>query len=111
VSIVVFDVGDLVRLGNPSTDTESDPFRNISGVATDPDTVTVRVKRPHGTDFVLGWPSAGANGNLIHETVGRFYGDYAVQPGETGLFSWLFAGTGAVETSQMGLFYVRWSPV
>ena len=111
MSIVVFDEGDLVRLGNPSTDTDSDPFRNITGAAADPDSVVLTVKRPDGTNYELGWPSAAANGNLVHETTGRFYGDYEVLQGQTGLFNWRFKGTGAVETAEMGLFYVRWSPI
>jgi hypothetical protein len=111
VTIPVFDEGDLVRLGNPSSNTDTDPFRDIAGTATNPTAVALTVLRPDGTDFVLGWPVAGVNGNLINETTGRFYGDYAVQAGETGLFAWRFSGTGEVETSEAGLFYVRWRPL
>jgi hypothetical protein len=113
VSIPAFDVGDRIRLGN-STGTNSDgtardPFRDVNGSATDPTAVSLQLIQPDGTLLVYNWPNQGlGDGLLLREALGRFYWDVTLSA--AGRWRWKLSGTGAVETSEEGELYVRWSP-
>ena len=109
--ITAFDVGDSIRLGNHAGTNEDETaraaFTDILGVATDPTTVVLSVKKPGVESDVYGFPT-GADGNLTKEATGRFYRD--VDLDVHGLWHWQLTGTGVVETSESGAFYVRRSP-
>lgn len=99
------DIGDLIRVGNPSQDTASAAFSTIAGTATDPTAVTLVVQKPDGTQLAYSWPSAGANGTLTKESTGRFYYEVAIDQAGTWLFR--LAGTGAVVAASEGSFRVQ----
>lgn len=111
----VFDVGDLVRLGNhtPSAAETAagvvrDPFFNVAGAVADPATVTLQVQRPAGTALVYGWPVAGADGSLTREGAagsGRFHVDVTLNT--PGLWRWRLSSTGDPTTAEEGALYVR----
>lgn len=108
-----FDRGDLIRLGNVVGDnddgTTREPFTNLASVATDPTAVSLQVLKPGGTLLVYNWPLQGpGDGVLDHPSTGRFSWDLHLD--ETGAWAWQLSGTGTVETSEAGRFFVRWSP-
>lgn len=88
----VFDVGDLVRVSGPFT---------VGGVATDPTTVSLAVKDPSGNVATYTY----AAGEIIRDSQGNYHKD--VSADEAGIWSWYWAGTGAVETAGEGYFEVR----
>ena len=94
------DIGQTVALGNPSSSLGSAAFTNAAGVATDPTSVTLTVRKPSGSTLVYGWPAAGANGTLTRESVGRFYFDVTITEG--GTWEYQLAGVGAVEATAHG---------
>lgn len=100
-----YDVGDLVRIGNPSQDTTSAAFATLAGTATNPTAVTLTVKRPDGTLLAYGWPSAGVDGTLTNESAGRFYVDVAID--QVGHWHYRLVGTGAVTAAAEGAFRVQ----
>lgn len=108
MSIPSYDIGDKIRLGNQAGEnedgTERGAFTDITGAAADPTTVSLELKKPDGTDVVYGYPT-GADGNLTKETTGRYYRDVSLD--QAGLWQWTLAGTGVVETSEQGSFFVR----
>jgi hypothetical protein len=113
VSIPAFDIGDRVRLGNASGDNDDGsaraPFADTAGVATDPTSVVLTILQPDGSALAYSWPTQDTNdGLLTREAVGRFYRDITLDA--DGTWSWELRGTGAVETSETGKLYVRWSP-
>jgi hypothetical protein len=106
VSIHSYDVGDIVRLGNHSTNTDTAAFTDASGVATDPTTVTLVLDKPDGTTTTytyLGNPA------LLKETTGRYYVDVALTL--AGLWYYRLAGTGTVQAAAEGVLNVRSSLV
>lgn len=107
-TISAFDTGDLIRLGNQAGDNEDGTaraaFTDITGAIADPTTVSLEVLAPDGTAAVYGYPT-GADGNLTRETLGRFYKDVSLT--QAGRWHWTLAGTGTVQTSEQGTFYVR----
>jgi len=111
VTIVLsaFDINDLVRIGNHTGTNENGDaraaFKDPAGVATDPSAVTVRLRKPSGDVLVYGWPSAGADGTLVKEATGKFYIDVLID--ESGTWYWQLTGTGTVQTSEAGEFWVR----
>lgn len=100
---------DLVRLGNHSgTNDNGDAraaFKDPVGVATDPTSVTLMLRKPSGALLEYSWPSAGDDGTLVKETTGRFYFDVLID--EVGTWFWQFTGTGTVQTREEGEFWVR----
>lgn len=110
MSIEAFDVGDKVRLGNAAGANEDETVRtafiDITGAAADPTTVSLEVLKPSGTALTYNYPTQGAgDGLLTREEVGRFYRDVSLDT--AGLWHWKLTGTGTVETSESGAFYVR----
>jgi len=104
------DIGDGVRIGNHAIDpatagqTGFQAF-TVAGAATDPTTVELTIRKPDGTFLEYGWPSAGANGTLTKESVGRFYFDVLIDlPGK---WSFRLAGTGVAAAAVEGLFVVQ----
>lgn len=102
---MAYDVGDLVRVGNPSQDTTTAAFATLAGTATDPDAVTLDVERPDGTQLGYGWPVTGTDGMLMKESTGRFYVDIEID--QAGWWKQRLAGTGAVTAASEDAFYVR----
>jgi hypothetical protein len=108
VSISAYDVGDSIRLGNHAGDNDDDTartaFTDITGVATNPTTVSLELLKPDTTEVVYGYPS-GADGPMTQEGTGRYYRD--VDLDQAGLWHWKLIGTGTVETAEQGALYVR----
>jgi hypothetical protein len=103
------DIGDLIRLGNPSQDATSAAFTNLSGTPTDPTAVTLTIVKPDGSKLVYGYPSAGTNGTLVRESAGRFYAEVLLDQGG----KWLqrLEGIGAVQAAAEGDLRVNRSKV
>jgi hypothetical protein len=103
------NIGDVFRFGNPLTDPvtgqalAAPPSAFMTnGVATDPTTVTLTIRKRDGTTLVYGWPSAADDGLLVREAVGRFYRD--VEMDLDGKWVYELKGTGtaaAVEESSI----------
>lgn len=104
-----FDRGDLVRMGNPSQDTDSAAFTDLGGTATDPTAVVLTIVKPDGTELVYGYPSAGADGTLARESAGRYY--YDVEIDQAGKWLYRLQGTGAVTAASEGSLRVSRSKV
>lgn len=103
------DIGDMIRVGNPSQDTDSAAFTTLVGVATDPTAVVLTILKPDLTDLVYGWPSPGADGTLTRESAGRFYKDLLIDMAGTWRFR--LEGTGAVTAASEGSLRVSRSRV
>lgn len=90
-----YDIGDAVRC--------SITFA-VSGTATDPTTVTARVKTPTGTinSYVYGVDSA-----LVKDGIGTYHLD--VYPNVAGTWAYRFEGTGAAWSATETTFNVRGS--
>lgn len=99
------DIGDLVRVGNPSQDAASAAFATLAGTATDPTAVTLDVRKPDATILRYGWPSAGTNGTLTRESAGRFYADVEID--QAGTWRFRLAGTGTVTAASEGSLRVQ----
>ena len=100
-----YDVGDVVRVGNYSGASLSEPFENIVGAATDPTAVSLTVERPDATVLVYGWPLAGDDGTLTKESTGRFYFDVGLD--QPGMWRYRLVGTGTAAAAARGQFIVR----
>jgi hypothetical protein len=114
MTIPAYDIGDKLRLGNHAGTNEDDTtrgaFTNIAGVATNPTSVSLELKRPDGTALVYNFPTQGTgDGLLTQETTGRYYRDLSMDT--AGLWHWSLSGTGSVETSEQGALYVRRSMI
>jgi hypothetical protein len=88
---MVLYVGSQVRLQNGFT---------LNGVYTDPTTVTIKTTSPAGTELTTTFPAAG----LTADAVGRY--SYVFTPGVVGVWSYLWTGTGTVESTSAGSFTV-----
>lgn len=103
-----YDIDDSIRLGNQAGDNEDGTtraaFTDITGAVADPTTVSLAILKPDNTSVVYGYPT-GADGNLTKEGTGRYYRDIDLD--QSGLWHWTLTGTGTVETSEQGSFYVR----
>lgn len=91
MAIDAYDIGDLVEL--------QCTFRNDAGVATNPSTVSLRVKEPDGTTTTY------AQGTLTNGSAGVWTKN--VTPDQSGTWYYRFIGTGAVAQEEEGAFYVR----
>jgi hypothetical protein len=108
--MTTYDRGDLFRFGNPSQDTETAPFANLAGTATDPTAVLLTVVKPDGTSTVYAWPTPGVGQSaLMRESAGRFYADVLFD--QSGKWLWYLAGTGAVTSASEGSVRVQRSKV
>jgi hypothetical protein len=87
-----YDKGDLVRLSAAFT---------VAGVATDPTTVTLKVQDPSGNEATYTY----ALGQVTKDSAGAYHYDLAID--ETGLWTYRWAGTGAVVTAGEANLYAR----
>ena len=87
-----YHVNQLVRLTATLT---------VSGVATDPATLTIRVKDPTGAEVVY---TLVSNPALVKDSVGNYHIDITV--GIAGLWSYHLESTGAVQASDDEQFVV-----
>lgn len=106
-SIRSYDTGDVVRLGNHSTNTDTSAFTDALGVATDPTGVTLVVDKPDGTTTTT-YTYAGSPA-LSKESTGRYYVD--VQLDQSGMWAYRLAGTGTAQAADEGQLHVRKSGV
>ena len=107
MSISSYDTGDVVRLGNHSTNTATAAFTDALGVATDPSVVTLVVDKPDGTTTTT--YTYGGSPALSKETTGRYYVDVTID--QAGLWAYRLAGTGTAQAADEGQFHVRKSGV
>lgn len=89
-----YDIGDTRRL--------TATFTNLAGAATDPTTVTFKVKVPDGTITTYIY---GTHAELAKSATGVYYVDYSIT--QAGRYSYRFEGTGTVATAENGEFYAR----
>lgn len=90
--------GDAVRL--------SAAFTNAAGTATDPTTVTLKVRPKGGTEEVFVYAT---DVELVKDTTGNYHLDYTVPtiaPHRGLEFSYQWIGTGAVAVVEPGTFSV-----
>lgn len=88
----IYDIGDLARV----TGTFS-----VAGVATDPTTITLTITDPslNAASYTY------ALSQVTKSSTGIYYKDISVD--EAGLWRYKWAGTGACESVEEGVFYVR----
>lgn len=99
------DIGDKIRFGNPSQDTDSAAFTNLAGAATDPGAVVLLIQKPDGSQLEYGWPAAGADGTLTRESAGRFYIDIDID--QSGKWQQRLSGTGVITAASEGSLRVE----
>ena len=87
-----YDIGDVVRLTGTFT---------VSGSATDPTTITLKVKPGGGT--LLSYTYAA--GEITKSTTGVYYKDIPITAAGVWYYNW--TSTGAVATAEEGFFFVR----
>jgi hypothetical protein len=87
------DIGDLVRL--------SGTFADLNGNLLDPTAVTLSIKEPNGATASFQY---GRDAFVVRESVGCYLMDFA--PSTEGLYTYRFAGTGAVTAAEEKMFYV-----
>jgi hypothetical protein len=75
-----------------------EPFA-VDGVATDPDVVTLRIRKPDGSI------ETHTSGSLDHPSAGVY--SFLYLPAVSGPYVFGFDGTGAVEAASVGEFYVE----
>jgi hypothetical protein len=102
VAIRSYDVGDRVRLGNPSTNTSTTAILDADGDAVDPAQVTLTVTEPDGTSTA--YTVGGANA-LTKETTGRYYADVTLDA--AGIWSYALAGAGTAVFTEQAQLHVR----
>lgn len=90
-----YDIGNIVRL--------SAAFTDISGVPTDPSTVTLTIRLPDLTVVTK------VGGDLTHPSTGSFYYDYT--PPQSGTYYYRYAGTGVCTAAADASFIITASPV
>jgi hypothetical protein len=81
------------------------PFADSAGTATDPTTVTLRVREPDGTTTSYTY----AGGDVTKAGAGDFYKDVSVDA--AGVWAWEWVGTGTVAAAHSGAFRVAVSAV
>lgn len=90
-----YDIGDAIRLSATFT---------VGGVATDPTTLTLRIKAPGGTETTYTY---GTDAALVKDSVGVYHLDYL--PPVAGGYTYRWAGTGAAQAASETPFSVRLS--
>ena len=110
------NVGDVKRLGNHQRTageiaagiTDRAAFLNAAGVATDPTTVTLRVRcsgQPGWTEYT--WPTQAAGQlPLVKEAAGRFYADHLITAAPRLYYE--LRGTGTVTEAEDGELVVQY---
>lgn len=89
----LFDVGDVVRLAFVFTD--------AADVATDPSTVTVKVRAPDGTITTLTF----ANNEVVKDSAGHYH--YDVDVDQDGIWRYRAESTGTAQAAVESRFEVR----
>ena len=92
-------LGDAIRLH-----TEDYPFKDASGVNTNPTTTTLAVVEPDGVKTTYTY---GVDGALTNSAAGKF--SITLIGTKVGRHEWRWAGTGAVTAADTGVFYVEGS--
>jgi hypothetical protein len=88
----IYDIGDAVRVKATFS---------VSGTATDPTTVTLKVKDPSGTISTYTY----ALSEVTKETTGIYYKDIMFDEG--GMWHYRWEGTGTVQAAGEGLLIVQ----
>jgi len=91
-----YDVGDAVRITNT--------FTNLAGTATDPTTITVKVKTPANIETTYVYLTDAA---VVRTSTGVYYIDVSLT--EAGVWAYRFVGTGTVKAAKEGTFIVDYS--
>ena len=90
--INTYDIGDNIRLK---------AIFSVSGVATDPSTITLKVKNAAGVTTTYTYALA----EITKSSTGIYYRDVSVD--DDGMWYYRWEGTGTVETSEEHSFKVR----
>ena len=88
-------------VGNPVHCTVQ--FKNTGGTATDPTTITAKIRTPAGTITTQTY----GDGVLLRSAAGAYYVD--VTPTTSGTWSYRFIGAGALVATNEGEFFVQYS--
>lgn len=118
--IPVYDLGDVVPLGNATWIAGSGPFTDANGAAANPTSATITVQPPTGSSITYSWPTGTPaleqqTGNIPGVTPptavgpGRFYANQLASA--AGLWHYRLRGVGAVEQLDEGRFLVRASTI
>lgn len=92
-----YDMGDLIRL--------SLVFTNAAGAATDPTTVSLKVRTPDGVESTYTY----ANGDITKDSTGNYH--YDLSATKAGVHTCYATGTGTVQAGSSVLtFTVRANP-
>ena len=92
MSVLSYDVGDVVRMRAVFT---------VAGVATDPTTVTFKLRLPDGTTQTKVY---GTDVEVVKSATGDYKWEYA--PLTEGIYRWRAVGTGAAAAAGDGAFNV-----
>lgn len=89
---LLYDIGDLIRLN---------AVFEVNGTATDPATVTLKVKDPSGNVATYAYSLA----EISRAAAGFYYKDISLD--EAGIWYYRFEGTGGAQAAEEGSFEVR----
>ena len=92
------------RVGNKIRLTCS--FTNLAGTATDPTTVTFKIREPDGTITTYIY---GTDAEVVKSSTGVFYVEWILAQG--GLTLYAFIGTGTVTARYEGSFFVEFANI
>lgn len=93
MSVNIYKKGQKVRISVAFT---------VDGVATDPTTVTAKIKDPSGNQSTYVY---GTDAEVVRESTGNYYVEETTD--ENKLWHYRFEGTGACEAVEEGAFRVR----
>lgn len=93
MSITVYHVGDLVRIAAV--------FKDVNGTATDPTTITLKVKDPSGNTDTYTY----AAGQITKASTGNYHRDISID--ETGDWHYEWVSTGSGQGVEPGEFTVE----
>ena len=102
MAIASYDLGDRVRLGNHSSNTNTGAITDVNGDAVDPTDITMVVKEPDGTATTY---TFNGTPTLSKENTGRYYVDVTLDA--AGLWAYTLAWTGAAVGAESGMLHVR----
>jgi hypothetical protein len=88
-----YDIGEAVTISVAFT---------VSGVATDPSTVTFTYRTPDGVETVLTY---GVNNQVIRDAVGNYH--LVLTAAQAGSTTYVWTSTGTVVAAISGSFFVR----
>lgn len=92
MSVLSFDVGDVVRLR---------AVFSVASVNTDPATVVFKLRLPGGSILIK---THGTDAEIVRSAAGDFKWEYA--PTVEGHYSWRAIGTGAAAAAADGMFNI-----